>query len=74
MPVHPMMYVHVMLLFSGKDRVLEYVIIIMNYCPSWTPLYCTRSDHGSTTYMYIVHDVYKFYDKAHEDCLRCAHP
>ena len=42
----------VMLLSSRKDSVLKYVIIIMIYCPSWTVLHCTRSDHEITTYMH----------------------
>ena len=42
----------VMFLSSKKDRVLKYVIIIMTYCPSWTPLHWSRSDHETIMYMH----------------------
>ena len=43
------------LLASGKDRVSQYVIVIMDYCPGWTLLSDTRSDHEVTRYMYSLY-------------------
>ena len=47
-------FVHAMLFASGKDRVFQYVIVIMDYCPSWTLLSDTRSDHEVIRYMYSL--------------------
>ena len=47
-------YVHVMLFASGKDRVSQYVIIIMDCCPSWTLLSDTRSGREVTRYIYSL--------------------